>query len=605
MCGFIGLYAGDDAAFEMADGLLVLQHRGQDAAGITTFDGATFHTERAAGLVQEIFTSRLLQELPGQVAIGHTRYPTVGGGTAADAQPLYTNSPHGIAMAHNGNVTNFAELKRELSEDDSRRLGTECDVEAILNVLAAALARQRQNTWPDAVFKAMKEVFRRVRGSYSGTAIIGGKGLIAFRDPFGIKPAILGRRRAGRKWHYIVASESATLNVMGFDLMGDLDPGEVVLVDAGGNLHRKVVAGRGKRQHRPCVFEFVYFARPDSVLDDISVYKARLRLGEALAEGVQKRGIVPDIVVPVPDSARPAALECARVLGVRYREGLLKNRYVGRTFIMPGQVNRAKNVKAKLTTLPMELDGKDVLLVDDSVVRGTTTKAVVAMVREAGAKKVYVGVSSPKIKASMRLRHRHADARRVHCPQGALGQGHCAIHRSRRHRLRRRRRDGGGGARSDGPRGRVLPCLHGWALPDGRRHLQGAAHPRVGAQQGVERCPQAAQATGCRPRQALGVSTSQGRVRESAPQVRTALPRGGAFAPLAAGGVRAYSSPNPIPPSPPHATSHKPQATQSTRHGASLLVDGLHQEDQARRVPEDAAQRDQPCAAPDDRIGRA
>ncbi len=398
MCGFIGLYAGDDAAFEMADGLLVLQHRGQDAAGITTFDGATFHTERSAGLVQEIFTSRLLEELPGRIAIGHTRYPTVGGGTAADAQPLYTNSPHGIAMAHNGNVTNFADLKRELSEDDSRRLGTDCDVEAILNVLAAALARQRQNTWPDAVFKAMKEVFRRVRGSYSGAAIIGGKGLLAFRDPFGIKPAILGRRRAGRKWHYCVASESAALNVLGFERVGDLDPGEVVLVDAGGNLHRKVVAGRGRRQHRPCVFEFVYFARPDSVLDDISVYKARLRLGEALAAGLRARGIVPDVVVPVPDSARPAALECARELGVRYREGLLKNRYVGRTFIMPGQSNRAKNVKAKLTTLPMELDGKDVLLVDDSVVRGTTTKAVVAMVRDAGAKKVYVGVSSPKIK---------------------------------------------------------------------------------------------------------------------------------------------------------------------------------------------------------------
>ncbi|MDJ0975933.1 MAG: amidophosphoribosyltransferase [Planctomycetota bacterium] len=398
MCGFIGLYAGPDTAFEMADGLLVLQHRGQDAAGITSFDGDAFHTHRASGLVQEIFTGPILSQLPGNVAIGHTRYPTVGGGTASDAQPLYTNSPYGIAMAHNGNVTNFVELKKELSEREERRLGTDCDVEAILNIFAAALRRRRRSTWPDAAFIAMREVFKRVRGSYSGAAIVGGKGLVAFRDPFGIKPAILGRRRAGRKWHYCVTSESAALNVLGYDIVGDLEPGEVVIIDNGGNLHRRVVIANARRQHHPCVFEFIYFARPDSVLDDISVYKARLRLGETLAAEVRARGIEPDIVVPVPDSARPAALECARVLDVRYREGLLKNRYVGRTFIMPGNVNRAKNVKAKLTTLPMELEGKKVLLVDDSVVRGTTTKSVVGLVRKAGATHVYVGVSSPKIK---------------------------------------------------------------------------------------------------------------------------------------------------------------------------------------------------------------
>ena len=243
----------------------------------------------------------------------------------------------------------------------------------------------------------MREVFRRVRGSYSGAALVGGKGLVAFRDPYGIKPAVIGRRKNGRRWHYCVASESAALNVLGFEKIGDMDPGEVLLVDKRGKLHRRVVAGR-KGQHHPCVFEFIYFARPDSVLDDISVYKARIRLGGALAELVKERGIRPNVVVPVPDSARPAAQECARLLRVRYREGLIKNRYVGRTFIMPGQRNRDKNVRAKLTTLPMELEGKKVLLVDDSVVRGTTTKATVAMVREAGAKEVYVGVASPKIK---------------------------------------------------------------------------------------------------------------------------------------------------------------------------------------------------------------
>lgn len=398
MCGFIGLFTGDDAAFEVADALLVLQHRGQDAAGITAFDGSTFHTERASGLVQEIFSPAILTGLPGRTAIGHTRYPTVGGGTGADAQPLYTNSPHGIAMAHNGNVTNFGHLKKELSEKDCRRLATECDVEAILNVLAAELVRRRKGLWPDVVFNAMRDVFRRVKGSYSGAAIIGGKGLLAFRDPYGIKPAILGRRKRGRKWDWCVASESVALNVLGFDLVRDLEPGEALLIDEKGRLHSKVVAGRGASQHRPCVFEFIYFARPDSVIDEISVYKSRLRLGEALAHEVEKRGIEPDVVVPVPDSSRPAALDCARVLGVLYREGLLKNRYVGRTFIMPGQKNRAKNVKAKLTTLPMELEGKSVLLVDDSVVRGTTTKSVVQMVRDAGATAVYVGVSSPKIK---------------------------------------------------------------------------------------------------------------------------------------------------------------------------------------------------------------
>ncbi len=403
MCGFIGIHAGPRAAFEVADALLVLQHRGQDAAGIASFDGESFHSLRATGLVSEIFDASDPANLPsltGSFAIGHTRYPTVGGGTSADAQPLYTNSPYGIAMAHNGNVTNYPALKRELAHRDLRRLETACDVEAILNVFASALGRNRSRSWPEAAFRAMREVYRRVRGSYSGVALVGGRGLVAFRDPFGIKPAILGRRRApkGRKSEWCVASESAALSVLGFEIVGDLEPGEVVVIDPAGRMQRKIVGNGGRNQHHPCVFEFIYFARPDSVMDDISVYKARLRLGEELADLVRARGLKPDVVVPVPDSARPAALECARELDVRYREGLLKNRYIGRTFIMPDQANRQKSVKAKLTTLPMELEGKQVLLVDDSVVRGTTTRFVVDMVRNAGATEVYVAISAPKIK---------------------------------------------------------------------------------------------------------------------------------------------------------------------------------------------------------------
>ena len=400
MCGFIGLSGADNAAVLLADALLVLQHRGQDAAGISTFDGDAFHSHRGTGLVKEIFDPQRVANMPGRIAIGHTRYPTVGSGTATDAQPLYTNSPYGISMAHNGNVTNFPALKKALSDDDDRRLETTCDVEAILNVFAAALVRRkRSKTWPEQAFGAMREVFQRVRGSYSGAAIVGGKGLVAFRDPYGIKPAILGRKKVNRKTMWCVASESAALTVLGYDIVRDLEPGEVLLINHRGKLDAKVVAPKSKVQHRPCVFEFIYFARPDSVLDDISVYKARLRLGEALAAQVRKQPAMdPEVVVPVPDSARPAALECARTLGLVYREGLLKNRYVGRTFIMPGQANRTKNVMAKLTTLPMELQGKRVLLVDDSVVRGTTTRAVIKMVRQAGATAVYVGVASPKIK---------------------------------------------------------------------------------------------------------------------------------------------------------------------------------------------------------------
>jgi len=398
MCGFIGMSAPGPVANEMADGLLVLQHRGQDAAGIATFDGETFHLERGVGLVRECFDERRLARLPGGLAVGHTRYPTVGSGTADDAQPLYTNSPFGIAMAHNGNVTNYMELRKDLGERDQRRLGTNCDVEVILNVFASALTRAKAGGFPGMAFSAVAEVFNRVKGSYSAAAIVGGHGLVAFRDPYGIKPAILGRRMDGKRTAWCVASESAVLQVLGYELVGDLAPGEAIVVGMDGRLARRVVAGSGAEGHRPCVFEYIYFARPDSVIDDISVYKARLRLGESLAHLVREQHLEPDVVVPVPDSARAAALECARVMGVKYREGLLKNRYVGRTFIMAGQANRTKSVRAKLTPLPLEIEGKKILLVDDSIVRGTTTREVVRMVRDAGAKAVYLAVSAPPIK---------------------------------------------------------------------------------------------------------------------------------------------------------------------------------------------------------------
>ncbi len=397
MCGFIGMFGHGPVAQEMADALLVLQHRGQDAAGIATFDGETFHIERGVGLVRECFTEGSMARLRGNMAVGHTRYPTVGGGTADDAQPLYTNAPFGIAMSHNGNVTNYVELKKTLGDKDHRRLSTNCDVEVILNVFAAALARTEGKDFANRAFTAVREVFKRVRGSYSAAAIVGGHGMVAFRDPFGIKPAILGKRTEGKRTEWCVASESAVHQVLGYEIVRDLGPGEVIVITGDGKLASRVVAGPGAAGHRPCVFEYIYFARPDSVIDDISVYKARLRLGESLAHLVRERQLEPDVVVPVPDSARAAALECARVLGLKYREGLLKNRYVGRTFIMPGQANRVKNVRAKLTVLPMEVEGKNVLLVDDSIVRGTTTKEVIRMVRDAGAAKVFLAVSSPPI----------------------------------------------------------------------------------------------------------------------------------------------------------------------------------------------------------------
>jgi amidophosphoribosyltransferase len=390
VCGILGIFGPEPIAPAILNGLVALQHRGQDAAGIATFT-TRLHLRKRFGLVRDTFGPRDVDALPGPLGIGHVRYPTVGLGDVADAQPLFVNWPHGIAMAHNGNVTNFSRLRDDLEEREARQINTQCDAEVILNVFAASLGRQASDDFPDACATATREVFERVRGSYSVVAAVHRRGLVAMRDPFGIKPIIYGRRGA----MHVVASESCALDALGAEIVRDLSPGEVFVVDIDGNTHsRQVVPPR----HHPCIFEYIYFARPDSLIDDISVYKTRLRLGKHLADLVRARGLEPDVVIPVPDSARPAAQAVAEELGLKLREGLLKNRYIGRTFIMPSQTERRRSVRFKLSPLRLEIEGKKVLIVDDSIVRGTTMQGLIRMVREAGAAEVYVASSCPPIR---------------------------------------------------------------------------------------------------------------------------------------------------------------------------------------------------------------
>jgi len=390
VCGILGILGPAPVAPDILNGLLAIQHRGQDAGGIATFTNR-LHLRKRFGLVRDSFSQEDVEDLAGPVGIGHVRYPTVGLGDVADAQPLFVNWPYGIAMAHNGNVTNFTRLCGELQDREHRQINTQCDVEVILNVFAAGLARHTDEAFPDACAAATKEVFERVKGSYSAVAAVNGRGLVAMRDPFGIKPIVYGRRDST----HVVASESCALDTLGADLLRDLRPGEVFVVELDGNTHSRQVA---EPHHHPCVFEHIYFARPDSMLDDISVYKTRLRLGQHLAKLVKERGLEPDVVIPVPDSARPAAQAVAEELKVKLREGLLKNRYIGRTFIMPSQAERRKSVRHKLSPLRLEIEGKKVLLVDDSIVRGTTMRGLIHMVRDAGAKRVYVASSCPPIR---------------------------------------------------------------------------------------------------------------------------------------------------------------------------------------------------------------
>ncbi|MEE4304381.1 MAG: amidophosphoribosyltransferase [Wenzhouxiangella sp.] len=399
MCGIVGIVGRSPVAARLYDAMTILQHRGQDAAGITTLDGGRMRSAKGLGLVRDVFSEEAVTGLTGEVGIGHVRYPTAGCDQPDEAQPMYVNSPCGIALGHNGNLINSERLSRELFEEDRRHINTESDSEVLLNVLAHELAgRTRDGLHPEDIFAAVDGVYQRCRGGYAAVALIAGVGLVAFRDPNGIRPAVVGRREAPEGPEYIVASESVVLDILGFELISDIAPGECVFITLDGELHRKV--SDHAASYTPCMFEYVYFARPDSMIDDLSVYKARLRMGEALAEKILQEWPDHDIdvVIPVPDTSRTACLPLAHQLGVKYREGLIKNRYIGRTFIMPGQEARVRSVRRKLNAISLEFRNKNVLLVDDSIVRGTTSKQIIQMAREAGAKKVYLASASPPVR---------------------------------------------------------------------------------------------------------------------------------------------------------------------------------------------------------------
>ncbi|MGQ9800349.1 MAG: amidophosphoribosyltransferase [Candidatus Saccharicenans sp.] len=395
MCGVIGIWANREVFHDLYQGLLSIQHRGQDAAGIITYDGR-FHEKKGNGLVLDIFGPEEAAQLKGNVGIGHTRYPTIGGGGHEDAQPFMVNTPFGIILAHNGNVVNYRQLKKELFEKNQRLLNSDCDAEVILNVFAQELEEQKVNhLTPENIFKAVAGVYRRVKGSYSVVAYIAEQGMVAFRDPHGIKPLSFGRRRDGLQPSYAFASETVSLNLMNFEDIEHIQAGEVVFLDRQRQLHRQKIV---HKKHTPCLFEWVYFARPDSVIDGVNVYKSRVNLGRLLAAEIKKKNIEIDVVVPVPDSARDAAIEIARRLKLKYREALVKNRYIGRTFIMPAEIKRQSSVRQKLNPICSEIAGKKVLLVDDSIVRGNTSRAIVEMVRDCGAEKVYFASYSPPLR---------------------------------------------------------------------------------------------------------------------------------------------------------------------------------------------------------------
>jgi len=399
MCGLVGLVATAEVAPDIYDALTVLQHRGQDAAGIVTCDGSRFSQRKSEGLVRDVFRQEHMQRLRGTMGIGHVRYPTAGSAGTALAQPFYVNSPYGIALAHNGNLTNSEQLTRELFQDDLRHLNTDSDSEVLLNVLAHELQTLgKLNPAAEDIFKAVEAVHRRCRGGYAVVALVVNYGVLGFRDPFGIRPLVVGVRERADGPEYMLASESVALDVLGFTLLGDVAPGEAVFVDSDGRLHRRQCAD--KSMLRPCIFEHVYFARPDSLMDGISVYKTRMRQGAALAHKIRqlRPDLEIDVVIPIPDTSRIAAQSMAYELGVKFREGLMKNRYIGRTFIMPGQSHRKKSVKQKLNPVPLEFEGKNVLLVDDSIVRGTTCRQIIEMARDAGAAQVYFASAAPPVR---------------------------------------------------------------------------------------------------------------------------------------------------------------------------------------------------------------
>ncbi len=401
MCGIVGAISTAPVNQLIYDALLLLQHRGQDAAGIVTMQGTKCYMHKARGMVRDVFRTRNMRSLPGGVGLGQVRYPTAGNAySEEEAQPFYVNAPYGIVLVHNGNLTNAQALKEELFDIDRRHINTESDTEVLINVLAHELELVARNLplTPEHVFKAVGAVHRRIRGSYAVIALIAGHGLLAFRDPYGIRPLCLGESHSEGGREFMVASESVALEGTGHRLVRDVAPGEAIYIDAQGRVHTRQCA-EAPMLH-PCMFEYVYLARPDSVLDGISVYHARLNLGETLAQRVIS--VVPpseiDVVIPIPESSRPSAMQLAHRLGKPYREGFVKNRYVGRTFIMPGQGVRKKSVRQKLNAIGMEFKGRNVLLVDDSIVRGTTSKEIVQMAREAGARKVYLASAAPPVR---------------------------------------------------------------------------------------------------------------------------------------------------------------------------------------------------------------
>ena len=398
MCGIVGIFSKKDVKLDLYDALTILQHRGQDAAGIMTCHNGRFNQRKSIGLVKDVFNTRHMTQLKGNMGIGHVRYPTAGSSSPALAQPFYVNSPYGICMAHNGNLTNTEELMTLLFNSDLRHINTDSDSEALLNVFAHELLSQGKiQPSPDDIFDSVGKVHKRCKGAYAVVGMIANYGMIAFRDPFGIRPLIYGRRETDSGTEYIVASETVAMDVLGYEVVRDLKPGEALYIDQNGKLHSKQCTSNSKLN--PCIFEHVYFSRPDSVIDGVSVHEARLRMGSSLARRIMR--IEPnhqiDAVIPVPDSGCIAALELARELGVPYREGFVKNRYIGRTFIMPGQSVRKDSVRKKLNTIESEFTGKTVLIVDDSIVRGNTSKRIVEMARKAGATKVFFASAAPPI----------------------------------------------------------------------------------------------------------------------------------------------------------------------------------------------------------------
>ncbi len=399
MCGIVGIVAKTPVNQAIYDALTVLQHRGQDAAGIVTCEDGKLHLRKNNGLVRDVFRTRHMQRLAGNMGIGHVRYPTAGSQSSAEAQPFYVNSPYGITLAHNGNLTNSGDLSVALFNSDLRHINTQSDSEVLLNVFAHELQKLgKLRPSPEEIFEAVRGVHRRCSGAYAVVAMITGYGIVGFRDPHGVRPIVFGKRETADGPEYMIASESVALDVLGFKLVRDIEPGEAVYIESDGGLHTRQCAR--KPQRTPCIFEYVYLARPDTIIDGISVYKARLRMGERLADTIKR--LRPDhdidVVIPIPDTSRTAAMQLAYELGVKYREGFIKNRYIGRTFIMPGQQMRKRSVRQKLNAIDLEFRDKNVMLVDDSIVRGTTSRQIIQIAREAGARRVYFASAAPPVR---------------------------------------------------------------------------------------------------------------------------------------------------------------------------------------------------------------